>query len=66
MAKHSHKRCLGTRKLLEETDEVQANGKIFKKWRMGDYSWQSYADIDVLSSSLGKGLRELGQLPNQN
>ena len=66
MGKHSHKRCLGTRKLLEEKDEVQPNGKMFKKWRMGEYSWQSYADIDSLSSNLGKGLRELGQLPQQN
>jgi len=66
VGKHSHKRCLGTRKLLEEQDEVQANGKLFKKWKMGEYSWQSYADIDSLSSNLGKGLRELGQLPQQN
>jgi len=64
--KHSHKKCLGTRKLLEEQDEVQPNGKLFKKWRMGEYSWQSYLDIDTLSTNLGKGLRELGQLPQQN
>jgi len=66
LEKHSHKKCLGTRKLLEEADEVQPNGKLFKKWRMGEYSWQSYVDIDTLSTNLGKGLRELGQLPQQN
>ena len=66
LEKHSHKRCLGTRQLLEEKDEVQGNGKLFKKWRLGEYTWQSYVDIDQLSSRLGKGLRELGQLPQQN
>jgi len=66
LEKHSHKKCLGTRKLLEVKDEVQPDGKLFKKWRMGEYSWQSYVDIDTLSTNLGKGLRELGQLPQQN
>lgn len=28
---HSDKRCLGTREILAEEDELQANGRIFKK-----------------------------------
>ena len=66
LAKHSHKRCLGTRQLLEEQDEIQPNGKMFKKWKLGQYTWQSYVDVDVLSTAFGKGLRELGQVPQQS
>lgn len=29
--KHNDKKCLGTREILAEEDEVQANGRIFKK-----------------------------------
>lgn len=64
--KHSHRRCLGTRELLEVSDEIQPNGKMFKKWRLGKYTWQSFVDVDLLSTYLGKGLRELGQLAQQN
>jgi len=66
LQKYSHHRCLGTRQLLDEEDETQPNGKTFKKWKLGDYQWQSYVDIDVLSTNIGKGLRELGQRHLQN
>jgi long-chain acyl-CoA synthetase len=32
-AKFTHKRCLGTRDILAEEDEVQPNGRVFKKVR---------------------------------
>jgi len=64
--KFNHKKCLATRQLLEEKDEFQPNGKVFKKWKLGDYTWQSYVDVDQLSTDFGKGLRELGQLHKQN
>jgi hypothetical protein len=28
---------LGTREILDEEDEVQSNGKMFKKYILGDY-----------------------------
>jgi len=64
--KHTHKSCLGTRELLDEQDETQPNGKVFKKWKLGDYRWNSYVDVDIQSTNFGKGLRELGQLYKQN
>ncbi len=30
---------LGTRDILAEEDEVQSNGKIFKKLELGEYRW---------------------------
>ena len=32
--KHAHKNALGTRRVLKEMDELQKNGKVFKKVRM--------------------------------
>jgi len=61
--KHSSRNCLGTREVLGEEDEIQPNGKIFKKLSLGSYRWQSYNETHVISTNMGKGLRELGQLP---
>ena len=47
-------RCLGTRQLLDEEDEAQPNGKVFKKWKMGIYTWLSYVEVDEMSTNLGK------------
>ncbi len=61
--KHTHKRMVGTRQVFREDEEVQPNGKVFKKLEMGDYHWQSYLEIDQMSTDFGKGLRELGLNP---
>lgn len=31
--RHSNKKCLGTRQIKGEEDEVQSNGRVFKKVR---------------------------------
>jgi long-chain acyl-CoA synthetase len=46
-------RCLGTRQLLDEEDEAQPNGKVFKKWKLGIYTWLSYVEVDEMSTNLG-------------
>lgn len=57
---HSTKRCLGTRKIISEEDEMQPNGRLFKKYKMGDYMWRSFVEVDGLAASFGRGLRSLG------
>ncbi|CAK9808994.1 Fatty acid CoA ligase Acsl3 [Anthophora quadrimaculata] len=52
---HSGKKCLGTREILAEEDEVQANGRIFKKYKMGEYKWKTYTDVDRLTTSFSRG-----------
>ena len=42
---HSHKRMVGTRQVFSEEDEMQSNGKMFKKWVMGEYRWKSYLQV---------------------
>ncbi|CAH0557572.1 unnamed protein product [Brassicogethes aeneus] len=64
--KYPNKRCLGTRQILNEEDEKQPNGRVFKKYNMGDYKWKTFAEINSLAINFGKGLRELGNLPGQN
>ncbi|XP_032685154.1 long-chain-fatty-acid--CoA ligase 3 isoform X2 [Odontomachus brunneus] len=63
---HSDKKCLGTRQILAEEDEVQSNGRIFKKYKMGEYKWKTYQEVDRLASSFGRGLAELGMRPRKN
>ncbi|XP_050309994.1 long-chain-fatty-acid--CoA ligase 4 isoform X6 [Anthonomus grandis grandis] len=64
--KYPNKRCLGTREILGEEDEKQSNGRIFKKFNMGEYRWKTFSEVNMLASNLGKGLRELGCKPREN
>lgn len=63
---HSTKRCLGTRQILSEEDEVQPSGRVFKKYKMGEYKWKNFIEVEKMASSFGRGLRELGQKPGKN
>jgi len=65
VAKYGSKQCLGTRQVCGEEDEVQANGKVFKKLSLGDYKWINFTETRRISYNFGKGLRELGQVPGQ-
>ena len=56
---------LGTREIIAELDEVQPNGKMFKKYQLGDYRWITYEGLDVASDEFGRGLRALGLQPRQ-
>ncbi|XP_025417767.1 long-chain-fatty-acid--CoA ligase 3 isoform X2 [Sipha flava] len=64
--KYSESRCLGTREVLAEEDEVQPNGRIFKKYVMGDYKWMTYKDVDNASDYFGNALISLGQKHKEN
>ncbi|XP_060516844.1 long-chain-fatty-acid--CoA ligase 4 isoform X2 [Cylas formicarius] len=64
--KYPNKRCLGTRQIFGEDDEVQPNGRVFKKFNMGDYRWKTFSEVNTLATNFGKGLRELGNHPGEN
>ncbi|XP_063771972.1 fatty acid CoA ligase Acsl3 [Pseudophryne corroboree] len=61
-----NKRCLGTREVLSEEDEIQPNGKVFKKVILGRYNWISYEETYMSASLFGSGLAALGQKPRSN
>jgi len=64
--KYREKNLLGTRDVLAEEDEVQPNGKMFKKLELGDYRWLTYEEADSMADNFGRGLRVLGMRPNNN
>ena len=47
--------ALGTRELLSESDEVQPNGKVFKKAVFGKYHWMTYQEVAEQVESMAKG-----------
>uniref|UniRef100_U5EWU9 long-chain-fatty-acid--CoA ligase n=1 Tax=Corethrella appendiculata TaxID=1370023 RepID=U5EWU9_9DIPT len=63
---HSTKRCLGTRQILAEEDEIQSNGRTFKKYDLGEYRWTNFLETENLASCFGRGLCELGLVAKQN
>ncbi|XP_014219278.1 long-chain-fatty-acid--CoA ligase 4 isoform X2 [Copidosoma floridanum] len=63
---HGNKKCLGTRQILAEEDEVQPNGRIFKKYKMGDYRWKSSKEVEALACSFSRGLKDLGLTARKN
>ncbi|XP_041988112.1 long-chain-fatty-acid--CoA ligase 4 isoform X2 [Aricia agestis] len=60
------RKCLGTRTVLSEEDEPQPNGRVFKKYKMGDYNWYSHTDVERQARQFGAGLRALGAEPRAN
>ncbi|KAJ8011905.1 hypothetical protein DPEC_G00063170 [Dallia pectoralis] len=58
--------CLGTREVLSEEDELQPNGKVFKKVILGEYKWMSYEETYQSAVRFGSGLAALGQKPRCN
>jgi long-chain acyl-CoA synthetase len=65
VSRYGSRHLLGTRDILAEEDEVQPNGKVFKKFHLGDYRWLSYEDADSTAEHLGRGLRSLGMQPKE-
>lgn len=59
--KYPDKKCLGTREILAEEDEQQPDGRIFKKYKMGEYKWTTFSETDAIATNFGKGLFALGQ-----
>ncbi|XP_061540996.1 long-chain-fatty-acid--CoA ligase 4 isoform X1 [Phycodurus eques] len=57
---------LGSREVLSEENEIQPNGKVFKKLILSDYKWLSYNQMDSLVSEFGRGLEALGQQSKSN
>jgi len=66
VTQYKEKKLLGTRDILGEEDEVQPNGKMFKKLELGDYRWMTYDEVDTMADNFGRGLRVLGQQPGEN
>ncbi|XP_029471437.1 long-chain-fatty-acid--CoA ligase 3 [Rhinatrema bivittatum] len=64
--KFKNQDCLGMRELLSEEDEIQPNGKVFKKVIFGQYNWLSFEEAHARAAKFGSGLAMLGQKPRSN
>lgn len=60
---HTTKKCLGTREILSEEDELQDNGRVFKKYKMGEYKWRNFIETEMQASCFGRGIVEVGVKP---
>jgi long-chain acyl-CoA synthetase len=60
---NTSKRCFGTRQILAEEDEVQPDGKLFKKYKLGSYKWLNFIEAEAQMKFFGKGMREVGVNP---
>jgi len=52
--------ALGTRELLQEVDEVQPSGKVFKKAIYGEYKWITFREFGQKVDLFAKALTEIG------
>ena len=54
------RKCLGVRQLISEEDELQPNGRVFKKSTFGEYEWNTYEQMEQNIQILAAGLQRLG------
>ncbi|KAF6040391.1 ACSL3 [Bugula neritina] len=64
--KYADQPCVGTRQFFREEDEVQPNGKVFKKCILGEYEWKTYAEVMEEVKGLGRGLSLSGMSPSMS
>lgn len=65
--KHWDKNTLGVREILSIDDEIQPNGKVFKKYSLASsYTWTKTEDVFARVNNLSNGLLALGLKSNDN
>jgi long-chain acyl-CoA synthetase len=60
LERHPDKETMGVRQILDVEDEKQPNGKIFKKFILGEYQFTTYRQACQKIDFIGKGLLALG------
>jgi long-chain acyl-CoA synthetase len=51
---------MGVREILSIDDEKQPNGKVFKKYSLGNYKWMKYEDLLTKIDNFSNGLLNIG------
>ncbi|CAF2697351.1 unnamed protein product [Rotaria sp. Silwood2] len=60
---YADKETLGVREILDVQDEKQSNGKIFKKFVLGEYKFTTYRETYNHIEAIGRGLLSIGAKP---
>ena len=58
--RHEEREALGTRVVLGESEERQPNGKVFRKYELGDFSWRTFAEFAAEARAVAGSMRRLG------
>lgn len=64
--KYANFNTLGVRELLSVDDDVQPNGKVFKKLSLGCYKWSTYETVLNRVNNLSNGLLKVGLRSNDS
>ena len=51
---------------MAEEEEMQPNGRLFRKVILGEYKWLTYTQVAEKVKRFGSGLLAIGQKPRQN
>ncbi len=60
--KYADSTTFGVREVFSINDEMQPNGKVFKKLSMGKYNWTDYRTIEKRVENLSDGLLSFGKI----
>lgn len=63
---YGDKKSFGSRQVFGEEDEKQPDGKVFRKFILGDYQWLNCYEVDARVENFGKGLLSNGVHPRDN
>ena len=63
---YGDKKAFGFRPILEESSDVQANGRIFKKYVLGDYQWNNYYEMQERVKNVASGFLQQGNELDSN
>ena len=57
---YGRKKAFGFRPILEESSDVQANGRVFKKYVLGDYVWNNFNEMHERVNNVASGFLQQG------
>lgn len=67
VGKYTNLNILGVREVISVEDQIQENGKVFKKFNLeNEYKWISYTQVLNQVDCLANGLLKLGLRSNDN
>uniref|UniRef100_A0A0N5ALY4 long-chain-fatty-acid--CoA ligase n=1 Tax=Syphacia muris TaxID=451379 RepID=A0A0N5ALY4_9BILA len=56
---YGDKTMLGTREVLDVSEEMQEDGRVFDKWLMGEYHWQTFKEVHKRVGYIAAGLKNI-------
>ena len=63
---HDGLTCMGTRQVVNVSQERQPDGRTFQKLVLGHYDWKNYEEIDDMVSSVTRALSVIGVKKGQH